>query len=250
MLTFLRKIRKSLIDSGSSRRYLFYAIGEIALVVIGILIALQINNWNQGQSNQKKLNSYLEALSMEIKINIEVLERAEQRAINDMEESLQILAIANSDSARSFTSDDFVKLNLGPINKRELFRSVFDDLINSGVLEYMPHGSLKGDIFEIQVEIENYDNVWQNARDTWDDYLLPYHSKHINISALWDSIEQFKVPETAFENNMEAYVHNKEFANIIASRTRMQGNLMSAIQGTQRRWEALVEEIEEYLGEN
>ena len=47
MLTLLRKIRRSLIKSGSTKSYLFYAIGEIALVVIGILIALQINNWNE-----------------------------------------------------------------------------------------------------------------------------------------------------------------------------------------------------------
>ena len=47
MLTFLRRIRRSLIESGSARKYLLYAIGEIALVVIGILIALQINNWNE-----------------------------------------------------------------------------------------------------------------------------------------------------------------------------------------------------------
>ena len=48
MLTFLRKIRKSLMDSGSTRKYLFYAIGEVCLVVIGILIALQINKFKRG----------------------------------------------------------------------------------------------------------------------------------------------------------------------------------------------------------
>ena len=47
MLTLFRKIRKSLIESSSVRKYLLYAIGEIALVVIGILIALQVNNWNE-----------------------------------------------------------------------------------------------------------------------------------------------------------------------------------------------------------
>jgi len=59
MLTFLRKIRKSLIESlpspqvgGSTRKYLLYAIGEIALVVIGILIALQINNWNEARKDK------------------------------------------------------------------------------------------------------------------------------------------------------------------------------------------------------
>ena len=52
MLAFFRKIRKSLINSGSNR-YLLYAVGEIALVVIGILIALQINNWNEERKNHE-----------------------------------------------------------------------------------------------------------------------------------------------------------------------------------------------------
>ncbi len=47
MLTFFRRIRKGLLDSSQARKYLLYAMGEIALVVIGILIALQINNWNE-----------------------------------------------------------------------------------------------------------------------------------------------------------------------------------------------------------
>jgi hypothetical protein len=42
MLTFFRRIRKGLLESGTTRKYLLYAIGEIALVVIGILIALHL----------------------------------------------------------------------------------------------------------------------------------------------------------------------------------------------------------------
>jgi len=66
MLTFLRKIRKSLIESGSARKYLLYAIGEIALVVIGILIALQINNWNEGRKTKKQLIDHLENLAIDL----------------------------------------------------------------------------------------------------------------------------------------------------------------------------------------
>lgn len=62
MLTFLRKIRKSLIESGSARKYLLYAIGEIALVVIGILIALQINNWNENNKLRIEEKALLENL--------------------------------------------------------------------------------------------------------------------------------------------------------------------------------------------
>lgn len=49
MIKFFRKIRQKLIEKNKVRNYFFYAIGEIILVVIGILIALQINNWNENR---------------------------------------------------------------------------------------------------------------------------------------------------------------------------------------------------------
>jgi hypothetical protein len=55
MIKFFRKIRKSLLSEGSTGKYFKYALGEIALVVIGILIALQINNWNQNITFKNEL---------------------------------------------------------------------------------------------------------------------------------------------------------------------------------------------------
>ena len=52
MLKFFRSIRKKLIEEDNVRKYLLYAIGEILLVVIGILIALQINNWNEERKDR------------------------------------------------------------------------------------------------------------------------------------------------------------------------------------------------------
>ena len=54
MIKFFRNIRKTLIEKGKTTNYLKYAIGEIVLVVIGILIALQINNWNEHNNLSKK----------------------------------------------------------------------------------------------------------------------------------------------------------------------------------------------------
>lgn len=59
MLNFFRHIRKSLFGLGQARKYLPYAIGEIALVVIGILIALRINNWNEWRKERKIETSFL-----------------------------------------------------------------------------------------------------------------------------------------------------------------------------------------------
>jgi hypothetical protein len=53
MIKFFRKIRQNLLSEGKTGKYLKYAIGEIILVVIGILIALQINNWNEHRKTRK-----------------------------------------------------------------------------------------------------------------------------------------------------------------------------------------------------
>ena len=58
MLKFFRRIRRKLLEEASLKKYILYAVGEIFLVVIGILIALQINNWNEKLKNAvlKELN--------------------------------------------------------------------------------------------------------------------------------------------------------------------------------------------------
>jgi hypothetical protein len=73
MYRFLRNMRRNLIPGRRFTRYLLYAIGEIVLVVIGILIALQINNWNQKRQNNILFNNSLEQLYNSIKTDTESL---------------------------------------------------------------------------------------------------------------------------------------------------------------------------------
>jgi len=56
MLTFFRRIRKGLLEGGATSKYMLYAIGEIALVVIGILIALSIIGMSGGRKELLKKN--------------------------------------------------------------------------------------------------------------------------------------------------------------------------------------------------
>ena len=67
MIKFFRHIRQKLLTENKVSKYLLYAIGEIILVVIGILIALQINNWNE---YQKQLKTEKEILK-EVKVGLE-----------------------------------------------------------------------------------------------------------------------------------------------------------------------------------
>ncbi len=73
MFKFFRNIRKGLLKENKMGKYLAYAIGEIVLVVIGILIALQLNNLNEERKNQIAAEAYLESFPKEIEDNISVI---------------------------------------------------------------------------------------------------------------------------------------------------------------------------------
>ena len=66
MIKFFRKIRQNLLSEGKTGKYLKYAIGEILLVVVGILIALQINNWNEERKLKAIADAYIERLINDI----------------------------------------------------------------------------------------------------------------------------------------------------------------------------------------
>lgn len=73
-MKLFRKIRHTLILDNKKTQYLKYALGEIILVVIGILIAVQINNWNESIKDEKSLNEYLIKIKSHTYEDIEQLE--------------------------------------------------------------------------------------------------------------------------------------------------------------------------------
>ena len=77
MLKFFRKIRQKLINEGNLKRYIIYAIGEIMLVMIGILLALQVNSWND--IRQAKIDEIRDKM-------VEEIEEARPDDLEDPEE--------------------------------------------------------------------------------------------------------------------------------------------------------------------
>ncbi len=75
MIKFFRKIRQKLLVENRFNKYLVYAIGEIVLVVIGIIIALQINNWNEENKEKERTKSYLNNLTLDLEQDIRETKR-------------------------------------------------------------------------------------------------------------------------------------------------------------------------------
>ena len=73
MIKFFRRIRQRMLTENKFSKYILYAVGEIVLVVIGILIALQINNWNESQVLHQKVTVQLQNLSSGIQYDLRML---------------------------------------------------------------------------------------------------------------------------------------------------------------------------------
>lgn len=71
MLKFFRKIRQQLLNSGEMKKYSLYAVGEIVLVVLGILIALQVNNWNESRKGKKVEIKLLKEIHADIEATLD-----------------------------------------------------------------------------------------------------------------------------------------------------------------------------------
>ncbi len=74
MLRFFRNIRQKLLDNGNIRKYFWYALGEILLVMIGILLALQVNNWNETKKAAAFERTTLNQLKSAIEEDIQFLD--------------------------------------------------------------------------------------------------------------------------------------------------------------------------------
>ena len=84
MLTFFRNIRKVFLSQGAASKYSLYALGEIMLVVIGILIALQIDNWNQDQKERQAEQKILEQIEISLSEDLDLFETSHEKLLNTL----------------------------------------------------------------------------------------------------------------------------------------------------------------------
>ena len=123
MITLLRRIRKTLVDNGNVRKYLIYAIGEIALVVIGILLALQLNNWN----SQKELKAHKLSILKEIERNLFANKNEAQIDLELIQESVESAEVLLKLIPQNSNFHDSLYVHF-----RRIFRARFFNGVRSG----------------------------------------------------------------------------------------------------------------------
>jgi len=168
MLSLFRKKRKKLTNNKTaegakdrSSKYVKYALGEIALVVIGILIALQINNWNEERKYKALLRTYIESIGEDIKVDMQALEGS-MKVLNDqVEAAKQIIPIMESEhkvipDSLKFILEFNAFTGIASIPDRN---TTWEFLNSSGVISDFPDTEL---LKLLQAYYRSYDQITNN----------------------------------------------------------------------------------------
>ena len=155
MIRFLRNIRLSLMSDHKLRKYLFYAIGEVALVMIGILLALQVNNWNEVRKEKKKEQVLLKKLASDLEDDIISLEEIIKddsllfKSLSDM--STRVLS-ANTVEEAQIRDNALFRFNHFYANKTTL-----ENIVSSGQIDIIKNDTLMDNLLNYyrQVKINN-----------------------------------------------------------------------------------------------
>ena len=169
MLTFFRRIRKGLLGDGATSKYLLYAVGEIALVVIGILIALQINNWNEDNKEQKRIELYAISLIQDLEqdiIMIDDIYTQNNEIINRIDSLSRYI---QDKQIRDISNMDLFYFTLNKPHRPYLWnRITLDDMKSSGSLQLIKNDSLSVKIAEYDAFTHHLDEDYENDKSQFE----------------------------------------------------------------------------------
>jgi len=226
MIKFFRKIRQNLLMENKTGKYLKYALGEIVLVVIGILIALQINNWNQNRINTEKQEGYLIGIRNDLEKQI--------ASFDTLNESNDLIINKGDSILIDFNSIGKVS-DIDSINRRLTFlmytsfypviSTTFNELNSTGQLNLIKKRTLRSHVIEYYQNSENYQKLIDgNTENVVYNQLFPIIKSMVIIRQENFDFENEKINfgnklKTTFENNLND--PNKEFDLINAISLRL-----------------------------
>jgi hypothetical protein len=242
MIKFFRKIRQNLLMENKTGKYFKYAIGEIILVVIGILIALQINNWNENRKKETLKNEYKIALINDytkdtIQINDRLLRnnlRIER--INSFGDSLANGHFNNLESYFRVFNEEFVGIRITNVYNTNSFNL----LVSSGKIDLFDQ-DLRKELMELN-RLQTVEKTIQNGnKNILFDYMYNLGNKYPNFGnslsnntthqLLWKNVSIDDLPRDLVNYlGQERYTISRylELTNDVLQQTELVLNLLAS----------------------
>jgi hypothetical protein len=220
------------------RTYIAYAVGEIVLIMVGILLALQIGNWNASKAEQREVTEYLGSLREDFKENLE-----------DIELKIQLVSevLENVTRLREKLSKDQIEIDLETFNKYfaqsmaiytcNPTTKTYDELISVGALRKINNRKLKNSLGEWKKQLDWLERLEGDALRIRDNAVIPYLIEH---SALGDAATQLgdalvnydRIKKGKFRTDIEELANDRGIDNVLVLQLIGHNELESEFQTT------------------
>jgi len=234
MIKFFRNIRKSLLNEGKTSKYLKYAIGEIILVVIGILLALQISEWNTNYKRHKVEVQLLQDIHKEFLENKEQLKLVKSYHLISFEATEKLLNLMpidltkiKIDSVVGLLDDTYFNWTFNPQ------QSTINALINTSSFDLISNVELRKILQNWTDLYLDYEEEEIIARNQVSNFYRPYMSKHYET-------KQVKNRSPFDELNWD-FLQSIEFKNLVGRRNSDLKDILNELENLNMVIEKIIE---------
>jgi len=188
-------------ETGKTGKYFKYAIGEIILVVIGILIALSINNWNNNRLNYIKETNYIKNIERDLNNQLQAIDA--QTNFETKVKKYSKIALKPFNDNNELKIDSTLAVALGVMASRRTFvntNPTYTELISSGNIELIKTESFKNELINYYQELERIEKIIGLNNNLYTDQEFIPVMIRLGVS---DGIENYKNVSQSYRNNIE-----------------------------------------------
>lgn len=266
MISFFRKIRQSLLSQNRVTRYLAYAVGEIILVTIGILIALQINTWKEDRANKQRERAFYQSILIDLENDQKKLESQTVFYQNRLD-NLSWFLTQIRNPAQPISSVDF-GIHSEPLFYNESaisFDATFEAAKSAGAFDKFSNKPLLKQLVEYYTQFRQFEDVLTSILRIIENSFEPLMAGVPNSFLKMESSEQILISEgnTGFYSLLESikdqrgidpqkeinsFLQKTEFESYVIGDLGRTFNMIELLEVRSKQLKALKEEINQYLG--
>ncbi|RIA09057.1 hypothetical protein OE09_0885 [Flavobacteriaceae bacterium MAR_2010_72] len=247
MIKFFRKIRYNLMETGKTGKYLKYAIGEIILVVIGILIALSINNWNQDRLNGLEKKELLSKLHVEFNANKKVLidyRIAENNAMNSCIELMKLIGVSEEELTKH--NLDSLLFESFPSNEMAFANNAVYSIVQNGRLNLFENETITTLLYQWN-SLSEIRKVRYEKLDSWSNtHFLPFLLPYISFKEMDSNANYRWAGKSKVKPNYYPLFQKVEFENLLDNSLWLHQQIIERLKETEELIDKIIEVTKPY----
>lgn len=254
MIKFFRKIRQNQIMENKTGKYFKYAVGEIILVVIGILIALQINNWNETRKTRDKEIVYLTNIKSDLENSVQQIETFILKRNTQIKTANNIIEYFKGKPIQNWNDFNKKLIDIYSWERFYLIKNTYEELKNSGNLSLISNKDIKNGLQDLELlyaKLKIKESHYKHDAET------TLHEGSYEMHNIYDMSNNYAYQISDGKMGKLGELNENTFGNMFKDRKQMNGFALTAyifsimngiLQEMNQRCSVLISQIDMEIG--